>query len=75
VNSAADIQDRCSGVCVIWPANLRARLELRWGAHLNVRLVQIEADGDAIARMAAVVEIISITVVVHVNGVAIVPIT
>jgi hypothetical protein len=41
---------------------------------LNDHLVQIEADGDAIAGISTVVQIISITVVVHVDVIAVVPI-
>jgi hypothetical protein len=43
-------------------------------AALNERLVQIETDGNAIARVSAVVQIIPIGVVVHVDVIAVVPI-
>jgi hypothetical protein len=38
-------------------------------------LIQVEADGDAIARISAVVQIISAAVVVQVHVIAVVPIT
>jgi hypothetical protein len=38
-------------------------------------LIQVEADGDAIARISAVVQIISVAVVVQVHVIAVVPIT
>jgi hypothetical protein len=41
---------------------------------LDECLVQVEADGNAIARISAVVQIISVSVVVHVDVVAVVPI-
>ena len=37
------------------------------------RLVQVEADGDAIVGVSAVVQIISVTVVVHVYVIVVVP--
>ena len=37
-------------------------------------LVQVEADGDAITRIAAVEQVISITVVIHVDVIVVVPI-
>jgi hypothetical protein len=41
---------------------------------LDERLVQVEADGNAIAGMSAVVQIVSVAVVVHVHVIAVVPI-
>jgi hypothetical protein len=48
----------------------------RWHrvAALIEHLVQIETDGNAIARIPAVVQIISIGVVIHVYVIAVVPI-
>jgi len=39
-----------------------------------LRLVQLEADGNAVARISAVVQIISVLVVVQVDVIAVVPI-
>jgi hypothetical protein len=41
---------------------------------VDARLVQIETDGNAIAGISAVVQIISVAVVIHVNVIAVVPI-
>jgi hypothetical protein len=38
------------------------------------RLVQIKADGNAIAGISAVIQIISVTVVIHIHVIAVVPI-
>jgi hypothetical protein len=43
-------------------------------ATLEERLIHVEADGNAIPWMAAVVQIIAITVVVHVDVIAVIPI-
>src|SRR5438445_5062860 len=37
-------------------------------------LVQVEADGNAVARISAVVQIIPVVVVVHVDVIAVIPI-
>ena len=41
---------------------------------LDERLVQVEADGNAIAGISSVIQIISVAVVVHVDVIAVVPI-
>jgi len=41
---------------------------------LNERLVQVKTDGNAIAGISAVVQIISVVVVVDVHVIAVVPI-
>jgi len=45
-----------------------------WVTALDEPLVQVEADGNAIAGISAVKQIVSITVVVHVYVIAVVPI-
>jgi hypothetical protein len=45
-----------------------------WDSAPDARLVQVEADGDSIAGITPVVQVISITVVIHINVVAVVPV-
>ena len=45
-----------------------------WDSAPDTRLIQVEADGDSIAGITAVIQIISITVVIHINVVAVVPV-
>jgi hypothetical protein len=41
---------------------------------LDERLVQIEADGDAVAGISPVVQTISVTVVIHPHVIAVIPV-
>jgi len=57
-----------------FPTNFASGLHLLSITALDERLVQVETNGNAIARISAVVQIIAITVVVHVYVIAVVPI-
>ena len=47
---------------------------LHWESALDARLVQVEADGNVIAGMAAVAQVVSILVVIHIQVIVVVPI-
>ncbi len=74
MNPSNDFQVPRPGDITYSLIDFRAGPGLHWFTALDERLVQVEADGNAIAGISAVIQIISIAVVVHVYVIAVVPI-
>jgi hypothetical protein len=74
MNFAVDVRAPCPWVGLTSLTNARAGTGLPLVATVSARLVQVEADGNAIAGISAVEQIISVPVVVHVDVIVIVPI-
>jgi len=59
--------------CFLWPVSTQSRACIGSPCSME-RLVQVETDGNAIAGMTAVVQIISVSVVIHIHVIVVVPI-
>jgi hypothetical protein len=74
VNPSNDIQVLRPGGILIPSIDFRAGPGLHCVTALDVRLVQVEGDGNTIAGISAVVQIIPVAVIVHVYVIAVVPV-